>query len=252
MRLSISEAVENARQIPRRERAFTMVEVALSLAVMAFALVAIIGVLPTGMTVQKDNREDTVINQEGRFWIEAIKGSGRGVLDLTNYVEEITLTNRGGSGITFVNTLASPLTSQEIIALLSRIRQPVDTNRLTLARVKAITGPAAEKGSLTNEYSFRYQMSVDVIPALPLPASYALSNPTLNAYNQLVGYNLWDVRLVLRWPVVERGNGWYIGNNRKTFRARIAGHLEPVPTNGISPAVLKQGLTAIVPNKFNG
>ena len=81
----------------RGERAFTMVEIALSLAVVAFALVAIIGVLPLGMTVQKDNREDTLIAQEGRFWIGALKSGAEGLTDLTNYVEYIKVapTNSG-------------------------------------------------------------------------------------------------------------------------------------------------------------
>jgi len=37
----------------RQLRAFTMIEIALCLAIIGFALVAIIGVLPTGMGVQK-------------------------------------------------------------------------------------------------------------------------------------------------------------------------------------------------------
>ena len=41
----------------RTQAAFTMVEIAICLAVIGFALVAIIGVLPIGMNVQKDNRE---------------------------------------------------------------------------------------------------------------------------------------------------------------------------------------------------
>ena len=51
----------------RRTLAFTMVEVALSLAIIAFAVVAVIGILPTGMQVQRDNREMTIINQDGQF-----------------------------------------------------------------------------------------------------------------------------------------------------------------------------------------
>src|SRR5688572_11872570 len=39
--------------------AFTMVEIAICIAVIGFALVAIVGVLPIGMQVQKDNREET-------------------------------------------------------------------------------------------------------------------------------------------------------------------------------------------------
>src|SRR5213078_3899054 len=60
----------NAR---RADAGFTMVEIALCLAIIAFALVAIIGVLPTGMRVQKENREDTIINQDGMFLVEAIR-----------------------------------------------------------------------------------------------------------------------------------------------------------------------------------
>ena len=37
-----------------------MVEIAICLAVIAFALVAIIGILPAGLQVQKENREDTL------------------------------------------------------------------------------------------------------------------------------------------------------------------------------------------------
>ena len=71
-------------------RAFTMVEVAISLAIIGIALVAIIGVLPLGMNVQRDNREATVINQDATVFIEAIRNGARGLDDLTNYVYTIT------------------------------------------------------------------------------------------------------------------------------------------------------------------
>ena len=41
-----------------------MVEIAICLAIIGIALVAIIGVLPLGINVQKDNREETIINQD--------------------------------------------------------------------------------------------------------------------------------------------------------------------------------------------
>ena len=52
---------------------FTLIEIAIAIAVVAFALVAIIGVLPTGMQVQKENREETIITQEARMLMEAIR-----------------------------------------------------------------------------------------------------------------------------------------------------------------------------------
>src|SRR5207244_1258814 len=80
----------------RNTDAFTMVEIALCLGVIAIALVAIIGVLPTGVRVQKDNREDTVINQEGLLWLEAIRSGAQGLDYLTNYVDTITVSNTTG------------------------------------------------------------------------------------------------------------------------------------------------------------
>src|SRR5664279_1111351 len=72
------------------QSAFTMVEVAISLAIIGIALVAIIGVLPLGMNVQRDNREATVINQDASVFLEAIRNGARGLDDLTNYVFAIT------------------------------------------------------------------------------------------------------------------------------------------------------------------
>jgi type II secretory pathway pseudopilin PulG len=71
-------------------RAFTMVEIALSLAIIGFALVAIIGVLPAGMSVQKDNREQTVINLDAAYLMDAIRSGPLGQDNLTNYVISIT------------------------------------------------------------------------------------------------------------------------------------------------------------------
>jgi len=82
-------------RIERREssagtRAFTMIEIALCLAIIGFALVAIIGVLPTGMGVQKDNREETIIDQDATVWMDAIRNGAQGYNDLTNYIVAIT------------------------------------------------------------------------------------------------------------------------------------------------------------------
>ena len=80
----------NVRRAHFQQSAFTMVEVAISLAIIGIALVAIIGVLPLGMNVQRDNREATVINQDATVFLEAIRNGARGQDDLTNYVYAIT------------------------------------------------------------------------------------------------------------------------------------------------------------------
>src|SRR3974377_1332546 len=69
---------------------FTMIEIAISLAVIAFALVAIIGILPIGMNVQKENRQETVINQDATIFMEAMRNGAQGADDLTNHVMAIT------------------------------------------------------------------------------------------------------------------------------------------------------------------
>ena len=69
---------------------FTIIEIALCLAIIGFALVAIIGVLPIGLNVQKDNREETIINQDAAVWMDAIRNGAHGYDDLTNYVVAIT------------------------------------------------------------------------------------------------------------------------------------------------------------------
>ena len=50
-----------------------MVEIALCIAIVAIAMVAIMGVMPTGLNVQKQNREDTIIDQEAQILLDAIR-----------------------------------------------------------------------------------------------------------------------------------------------------------------------------------
>ncbi|PWU08585.1 MAG: hypothetical protein C5B50_29270 [Verrucomicrobia bacterium] len=52
---------------------------------------AIIGVLPTGMQVQRDNREETIVNQDAAVWLDAIRNGQQGLDDLTNYVDAIQI-----------------------------------------------------------------------------------------------------------------------------------------------------------------
>jgi type II secretory pathway pseudopilin PulG len=69
---------------------FTMMEIAISLAVIGIALVAIIGVLPIGMNVQQSNRQETIIGQDANVLMEAIRNGSVGSDDLTNYVYAVS------------------------------------------------------------------------------------------------------------------------------------------------------------------
>jgi type II secretory pathway pseudopilin PulG len=72
-----------------------MIEIALCLAIIGFALVSILLVLPSGMTTQRDTRQETIIGQDASMLLEAIRNGERGVDDLTNYVYAITNTYQG-------------------------------------------------------------------------------------------------------------------------------------------------------------
>ena len=67
-----------------------MIEIALCLAIIGFALLSILIVLPGGMNTQRDTREETIIGQDASELIEAIRTGARGDDDLTNYVYAIT------------------------------------------------------------------------------------------------------------------------------------------------------------------
>src|SRR5262245_47801452 len=75
----------------RASAGFTMVEIAICIGIIGFALVAIIGVLPTGLKVQRDNREETIVNQDAQVLIEAIRsGATNSGLDvLAFYFDQI-------------------------------------------------------------------------------------------------------------------------------------------------------------------
>jgi len=215
-----------------------MVEIAISLAVIAFALVAIIGVLPIGMQVQRDNREETIINQDANVFISAIRSVAQGMDDLTNYVYAIT--NYGApltSGYTLTGSSASPQFALNngfrIIGLLSTPRLYTNgttvTSNYMVAYVRSISGSASDKFPQNNpdvlSGTFSYRMVSDIIPFSDFDASVAAStNTPANYRNYLVNLqtNLHDFRLVFRWPLLPNG---HTGNGRQIFRTMVSGQL---------------------------
>jgi type II secretory pathway pseudopilin PulG len=239
---NVDQALRSTSRRSSQERGFTMVEIALSLGIIAFALVAIIGVLPSGMKVQRENREDTVINQDGLFLLEAIRSGSKGMDDLTNYVESISI-RRGTQVTTYTNNVrnpgaAIPLTNaQHIISLLStpkieRLPNGNFVQNTVNARVRSISGSALDKGEGMEEFAFRYQMTTELVRLTNMPPQLAVSMPgqeALRSFN--LAQNLYEVRLTMRWPLVQRGGTWDVGRYRKTFRTLVSGELAPVYTN---------------------
>lgn len=257
------QAIDNpakSASLPRRrpgQSAFTMIEIAVCLAIIGFALVAIIGTLPAGLNVQRENREDTIITQEGNYFMEAIRTGARGLDELTNNVISITNYWRNYNtadnpwtpeplpaqpdGYTPTRSYvtsepvalnAFPLTNgMNIVGLLSKPKLEgvggglVRSNHV-VALVRAITGAASEKFPQTN------------LPVLNLGLNYRMVAEVHNVpmnnsgaeYNRRVRENLREVRLKFSWPLFLPGDR--VGNGRQTFRSLAGGQYEAGTING--------------------
>ena len=183
-----------------RARAFTIIEIAICLGIIGFALVAIIAVLPRGLDVQKRNREETIIGQDADVWMSAIRSGAQGYDDLTNYV--ICITNFwtkydanfnviGGPGYDYYTPTHSERTSynpkvndflltngMHIIGLLSMPKRvpnymnPPYQSNYVVAYVRAFSGPVVDKVPQTNSVilsdAFTYRMIVENFPYAPV------------------------------------------------------------------------------------
>ena len=237
---------------PRSLRAFTMVEIALCIAIVAFALVAIIGVLPTGLKVQRDNREDTIISQEGSFWLEALRGGALGLDYLTNHIDRIlidTYTKKGQQAVRHQSNTYFYYRSgtdaqgfengRDIIGLLSvprylQIGDLIVQSTNTTAYVRALTGSAADK-TPGNDFAFLYRLRSEISPYEALTGfNTDFNQPGLTHADRVLRTNelaragalranLYELRLTIDWPVYLRRGQLEVGGNRKIFRTLVGG-----------------------------
>ncbi len=215
---------------------FTLVEIALALAVIGFALVAIIGVLPLGMNVQRENREETIINHDALVVLEAIRTGARGFNELTNYVEGVWVSNV----VTRVNVndgtqqevnrsivKVNITTAHELIGLLSTpttygtAQLPNGvlfvTNTYAVVNMRALTGVAVDKPPQANktilEGAFGYRLEAQLVPCFA---------PDSTAVPRFPVPNLYELRLTFRWPLLPNGRP---GRGLQRFQTRISGAL---------------------------
>jgi hypothetical protein len=225
-----------------------MVEIAIALGVIGFALVAIIGILPAGLQVQRDNRAETIINQDGTLWLDALRSGARGMDDLTNYVELIEVITKDPNTLNVIDTqyysyggaavppkAPAPIpfyTGEEVIGILST--QAGVTNKETSADVWAISGAAAEKGVGTEsrELAFKYRLDVHIERAtnFALPFNALATNFTVLPENLPPEPldSLFHLGVRLAYPL--------IGNNRPTrresYRALVSRTVGNIVING--------------------
>ncbi|NBR85498.1 MAG: hypothetical protein EB082_10485 [Verrucomicrobia bacterium] len=206
--------------LPTAEQAFTMVEVALSLAIVAFAMVAIIGVMPVGLNVRKENREDTIISQDATALIEAIR-SGGGGSNLNTIAAALVQMTGPANALT-----GSNYTSADVISRLCIPRwDSVNAPSLVRAYFHAMSGTLGDvSGTNVSPVAFSYVVTSEVTNYTGLPANAAL--------NRFLTNNLYEVKLTFQWPVYEPPAGQFptnFGNGKLVMRTLVSGELV---TNG--------------------
>ncbi len=208
--------------------------------------------------MQRDNREETVINQDATVLLESIRNGVRGGYDLTNYVTEIdnyvTLFDQNLAKIrtdTYIYTLTNytvngslaaiqfGLTNNaRIVGLLStpefldgnynpvNLLVPNGISNHVEMNVRAMSGPAVEKppqnNSILLEDSFTYRMLVVNGPVETDTNLLALPAAQTEFSRQLLA-NLHELRLTFTWPVRPNFKIGSDGPPPQTQRTMVAG-----------------------------
>jgi type II secretory pathway pseudopilin PulG len=236
-----------------------MIEIAISLAVIGFALVAIIGVLPLGMNTQKENREETIIAQDATVFMNAIRDGAQGMDDLTNYVQAIRIdrtryVNNSATYLGFTwfsnSTVIPPNllnTGYRIVGLLSTpkyiytneaaFRDGYFTSNHVVAYVRSLSGPVSDKFPQNNpdlqDLGLSYRMLPEVVPygtnyydtswvnagQSGLSTSQVAARSNYWMVAKNAQANLHDVRLTFRWPLSKGTNAL----GRQVFRTLASG-----------------------------
>jgi type II secretory pathway pseudopilin PulG len=231
-----------------RRAGFTMIEIAISLGVIGFALVAIIGILPRGLEAQRDNREETIINYDANVFMNAICNGQQGLDDLTNSVVSITISQTGYSydNVTGLVTPQSPTTAQgfsvtdanpatrltngfRIIGLLSTpkyvpvasgTRVSAFVSNHVVAIVRSLTGAASDKFPQRNPdvqgFAFTYKLIAEVVPYGFGPSAFTGAPQGIenNAWNQdWTNYLPYVSATQPAWQWQSRSNFWLYAKN---------------------------------------
>jgi type II secretory pathway pseudopilin PulG len=220
--------------------AFTMVEIALSLAIIGFALVAIVGVLPQGLNIQRDNREDTLVSQDGPFILECIRSGAKGIEALTNSVDRIDVVTRIFPDQLATNRVSRFFLQESSSNILGVLSIPVGTDVnlpqegakakihgslvSVLTVMRPLGGPAVDSSPVSRDLAFRYMIESKVVSA-PDTANY-----------QGAAGPLHTISLKFYWPYVDGRVG---GRGQQVFRTQFAGVISSPPvagatTNGVT------------------
>ncbi len=187
----------------------------MSLAIVAFALVAIIGVMPFGLDVQKNNREDTIMSQDAALIMEAIRG-GYNSANLTVL----------SSAFLAISNSSVPLPTNTPIEIIKRLSIPRwDTTNVVnpavpiRAEFRAMSGNLGDSAAGASQVAFSYIVTSEVTNYTGVP-----NNPALNFH---LTNNLYEVKLTFQWPVYDGPAPFptRFGNGKLVVRTLVSGLL---------------------------
>lgn len=216
------------------ESAFTLVEVAMSIALVAFALAAIVGVLPAGLRVQEENLEDTIINQDGPVLMEAIRSGSTNISQLEASIEWLRRVEMSNGVPIFTNYFTNYTDPANIIGQLSQPKYDPNFTTEFVGQAKFVASSGAmifqDSAPATRAVAFSYIVTSEVIP---LQTRYNAA-PTLTN-------SVYDVKLTMNWPVRPASTpfNFRVGNGSKIFRTSVMGFAHQQGENFfIRPGVL--------------
>lgn len=248
---------------PRSEHAFTMVEIVLSLAIIAVALVAIIGVLPIGLNVQSDNKEESIINADAAIWMQFLTKGAQGgqyfepqapvgTKGPIFYINEVRVDENlrtrnvnnallSEDGFTTTTSFYTNfLSASNLLGVLSLPKYPANPYKLTdgqkytnwnvYADVRALNGNMADLGADT-DFAFKYRMIPELVPlqnGAPYNYNAALQDTNNGTVLPNLDGNLYELRLKFMWPLLPGSDGTYRSQTQfaksMTFRTLVSGH----------------------------
>jgi len=253
----------------KREHGFTMIEIALCLAIVGFSMVVIMGVLPLGGQVQKKNRESTLSLLDGNYLLEAIRNGAKGYDDLGLYVDEILLyakpdadpvvieNNVSGGAYWGTREIVGLLSAPQFLMTSSNVWVPnylnnneilgnnYYTNMTCKLKVRSMNGTAADKNTLeaNRDFGMSYLVEAQILPVATnyMDMRNIKDNKSLNDQMQrerAMSQCAWQVNLTLGWPVQKAARGGYkAGEHSQEFHTVVSGSLDNTLENMEIPGI---------------
>lgn len=244
-----------ARRV-RPGSAFTLIEIALCIAVVAIAMVAIIGVLPAGLNVQKQNREESLLTQDAELLLNAVRGGQTRLQELLNYADRVTLIRQyRDRSPTRTNHFHGPMVAGtpsgsdpfgdafQLVGLISRPKytlEPSPSSRSTAVTVTNIVRleMRSMSGSMAEHPVIRWneRRGNPNDPRIDFAFRYRVTLETVTRPGSSPGAEVSEVRMILEWPLQRTGaepDQYRLGLNRREFRTDVLGR--PAPLRGNVP-----------------